>query len=169
MRNGAPEIGDPLDFILADHKRQFLLCEELNRLAENLDTHDVATRASELLEFLETELPLHIQDEECTLFPMLKDRCGNEEGLSGILSQLSKEHELDEDLVDFLKDDLKVLVAGRDIPNPTRLFINLREFTETQRRHLDMENRTVMVLARKRFSPEDLLHLANEMRKRRAG
>lgn len=169
MPSDATPIGDPLDFILDDHKRQFVLCEELDQLAESLDTDDVATRAAELLDFLQNDLPRHIMDEERDLFPMLKDRCGDEDGLKGILSQLSKEHELDEDLVDFLKDDLQVLIAGREIPNPTRLFINLREFTETQRRHLDMENRTVMVLARKRFSPDDLDRLAASMQARRAG
>ena len=118
-----------------------------------MDEGAVAGAAQEILAFLIEDLSRHIADEERDLFPLLEQRCPPEDGLKGILKRLRREHEMDEDLVDFLRDDLETLARGHALANPTRLLINLREFASTQRRHLAWEDETVAPLAENRRQP----------------
>lgn len=160
-------IGDPIAFLVNEHARQKEYCDRLDRMVSTLDIEPVANEAQEILDFLSKDLPLHVQDEERDLFPLLQDRCGKKSETAKILKQLSNEHDLDGDLVDFLIDDLRKLASGRSLPNPARLLINLKEFVETQRRHLAWEDRTILATADQVLSTGDRAHLAAAFRARR--
>jgi len=160
-------IGDPIRFFYAEHERQKALCDRLDRLIEPIKLERVKPEANILVRFLTHDLRMHIADEEHDLLPMLELRCLSEDGLDGIMGQIRHEHEMDIDLVDFLLDDLKTLARGGTLHNPTRLFINLKEFTATQRRHLEWENSTILPLAEKRLGEEDLCELRQNMTARR--
>lgn len=160
--------GDPIAFLKAEHERQRAVCDRIDALLEALEVGPVAEAAGDILAFLTEALPLHVADEESDLFPLLRARCGETGETARVLAQLSEEHELDGDLVDFLIDDLRKLAAGKDLPNPTRLLINLKEFVETQRRHLAWEDKTVLALADRILSQGDRAHLAAMFRARRA-
>ena len=162
-----PEAADfraPLGFIRRVHERQSEVCDALDEL---LARHDavgpIAEQAQELLAFLTRELPLHIADEEEDLFRLLEQRCPREDRLDAILDQLSREHELDEDLVNFLVKDLETLASGFRLSNPVRLLNNVGAFSETQRRHLSWENATVLPLAERRLTQEDIDYLGRRM------
>jgi hemerythrin-like domain-containing protein len=161
-------IDDPLDHLRAEHERQRAVCDRLEHLLESMEVAALQPEAKGILDFLEVDLRHHIADEERDLFPRLAERARPEDKLRPLLRQLSREHEMDEDLVDFLRADLQVLARGRDLANPTRLLINLREFAVTQRRHLDWEDETVLPLAEARLTPEDRHAMAESMRRRRA-
>lgn len=163
----AAAIADPLDYLRLEHERQRAVLDALERLVATMDEGAVAGAAQEILAFLIEDLSRHIADEERDLFPLLEQRCPPEDGLKGILKRLRSEHEMDEDLVDFLRDDLETLARGHALANPTRLLINLREFASTQRRHLAWEDETVAPLAEKRLTREDRAAMAERMRLRR--
>ncbi|MEQ8604707.1 MAG: hemerythrin domain-containing protein [Marivibrio sp.] len=163
----AGAIADPLDYLRLEHERQRAVCEALERLVETMDEGAVAGAAQEILDFLTEDLSRHIADEERDLFPLLEARCPPEDGLKGLLKRLRREHEMDEDLVEFLRADLEFLALGRSLANPTRLLINLREFASTQRRHLAWEDETVLPLAETRLSDADRAAMAERMRLRR--
>ncbi len=163
-----PPIGpDPIAFLYAEHARQEALCAALDDLVAGMEIGPVADRARAILTFLTQELGQHVRDEEKDLFPMLAARSGGDRETKRILKQLTHEHALDGDLVDFLIDDLRRLADGRGLANPTRLLINLKEFTATQRRHLAWENQTVLPLAERVLSAEDKAALAAAFRARR--
>jgi hemerythrin-like domain-containing protein len=48
-----------------------------------------------------------------------------------------------------------------------RLVNNVREFSETQRRHVTWEDRVLLPLARQRLTPEDLAEIGRSMAARR--
>ena len=157
----------PLDFILSEHYRQRLLCEGLAKLTENMELAPVAALAAELKGFLDRDLRLHLEDEEQDLFPLLWQRAQPEDNVKDILDLLSEEHGLDEDLVDFLLEDLAVLASGAQLANPIRFLVNVREFAETQRRHLAWENALLLPVARRRLTQVDLAGLGRSMAARR--
>lgn len=158
-----PAFDDPLDILLAEHARQQVICDRLDLLADGLDTAPLAEKASEIIAFLEHELAHHTLDEERGLFPRLRRRCRPEDGFELVVERLMAEHALDHDLVDFLVADLELLATGHRLANPMRFLMNVRAFTETQRRHLAWENATVIPLARRRLTPEDLSSLRANM------
>lgn len=158
---GAPDLDDPafanpLHILLAEHERQRVICDRLDGLTEGLDTAPLAEKAADIIAFLEQDLAQHTLDEERGLFPRLRERCKPEDGFDLVVERLIAEHALDHDLVDFLLADLDLLATGHRLANPIRFLMNVQAFTETQRRHLAWENATVIPLARKRLSPEDL-------------
>ena len=158
---------EPLVFLLDEHFRQRRLCDQLDELIESLETEAITEHARAILDFMHTALPLHMQDEERSLFPLLRHRCLAEDGVESVLDRLSEEHDLDRDLVDFIVSDLETLANGSSLANPVRFFVNVREFSVTQRRHLAWENSTIIPLARRRLSEADLVDLGREMAARR--
>ena len=157
----------PIDFILAEHYRQRLLCEGLAKLTEKMELAPVAALAARLQAFLARDLRLHLEDEERDLFPLLWQRAQPEDNIKDILDLLSEEHGLDQDLVDFLLEDLAVLAGGGQLANPIRFLVNVREFAETQRRHLAWENALLLPVARRRLTEVDLAGLGRSMAARR--
>ena len=159
---------DPLKFIRDDHFRQLRMCNVLDSLTYHLEVEPIQELASALLQFIQRDLPLHTADEEADLFPALRRRCRPEDGLEEVLRQLSREHELDKDLADFVVADLEGLAQGLRRGNPTRLLMNVREFAEFQKRHLSWEDRVVLPLARQRLTQDDLAAIGRAMAERRS-
>ena len=159
---------DPLKFIRDDHFRQLRMCNLLDSLTYHLEIEPIQELASALLLFIQRDLPLHTADEEADLFPALSRRCRPEDGLKEVLRQLSREHDLDKDLADFVAADLGVLAQGLRRGNPIRLLMNIREFAEFQKRHLSWEDRVVLPLARQRLTQDDLTAMGRAMAERRS-
>lgn len=155
----------PLDYILADHHRQrelFSLCEELAE-ADAFDPKLAGTVAG----FLETEMELHVIDEEEDLFPMLRRRLLPEDDIERIIGLLSGEHAADEALA---REIVKALRAGISIDCgtiATALRNALLTFADRQRRHLAVENAIVLPLAATRLSEKDTIDLGRRMAVRR--
>lgn len=147
---GAAPLPDPIRFILDEHDRQLAICDGLDTLISVMSLEPVADRVGALLHFLTTDLPLHIEDEELDLFPMLRSRCGAQGETGEILDQLATEHEEDRELANLIAADLKALHEGRAPNHPTLFHSNARAFCELQRRHLLWENRLVLPLAERR-------------------
>ena len=162
-------LAQPLDFIVAEHRRQTELCARLDTLADKLESAPVQAEAAALAQHLRHDLALHTLDEERDLFPLLRQRCLAQDGVAAILDRLEAEHELDQDLVEFLAADLEVLANGHRLANPLRLLTNARAFAETQRRHLAWENSTVIPLARSRLTADDLAVMGRAFAARRDG
>ena len=158
---------DPLAFIRDDHARQLRMCNLLDAFTEKLEVEPVKPLASALLDYVRGDLPLHTQDEEQDLRPALEKCCEPEDGLDEVLKQLTKEHELNRDLVSFMIEDLEALADGRTLSNPVRLLMNVKEFSETQRQHVTWEERVLLPLARQRLTQEDLAEIGRNMAARR--
>jgi len=158
---------DPIEFILEEHDRQLEMCARLEDLVVCLDSGVTARFASFVLDFLTGDLPLHIEDEERDLFPLLANRRENDQNLPVILDQLVSEHELDRDLVEPIIEDLRHIVNDQVLADSKRFCVYARTFTEAMRRHLNWENRVVLPLAERVLSEQDRAELSRSMVDRR--
>ena len=158
-------LASPLDFILADHLRQRVLCSLLDRLATRLRFE--AGIAREVLAHIETDMAIHVIDEEQDLFPLLRRRALPGDQLEPVLGQLSIEHAEDGAQAGHIVAGLQAALDGRREALDEALRTELSRFAVSQRRHLALENAVVMPLARKRLSPVDLKALGERMAARR--
>jgi len=154
---------NPLDMIAAAHYSQVQLCEALEHIADGLPgevDRRLCAQASQLLRY---DIPLHHDDEELALFPMLRSRQNPGDRLDVILNRLASEHVSDNDLASEIADSLDILGRGEAVPNPEMFGYMLRGFFERYRRHIQWEEELVMPLARRRLAAEDLVDLAKRM------
>jgi len=168
-KTGAVGIGDPIEFLFAQHDRQLVICAALERLAAAPYGAEAAESAQLILDYAEYEMPLHLADEEYDLFPRLTARCDPEDGLEAIVDMLEHEHEADSALYRCLESGLRAIAKG-EAPDHRDLFArDAHAFAMLQRRHLNWENGTVLPLARQKLSGEDLEGMKHAMAARRQG
>ena len=160
-------IRHPLDVIAQAHAVQEQICDAMERIAGGLPNSIDRTLCLEVANCLQFDPPLHHQDEEVGLFPILKSRALPDDGLAGILDRLAAEHAFDIDFASEIAECLEML--GRNIPsaNPDMLGYMLRGFFERYRRHVQWENMLVMPLARLRLTSGDLENLSARMQAHR--
>lgn len=154
-------LGEPLDFLAAEHARQTVLIAHLERLTRDLQGRTARDMAGVLLRWLTEELPLHFADEERSLYPRLRAH-----DTAGVLRRLTAEHGRDRQLMRDIIAGLRRLLEG-ELPQ--------KGFTGTalalaalHRRHLEMEEAQNTPLARRCLSAEALRELVAEMAARRA-
>ena len=162
---------NPLDMIASAHAVQVEMCDAMERIADGLPDEVDRRLCAQLASCLAFDLPLHHQDEEVALFPLLRRRALPEDGLDRILDRLAAEHSSDNDFASEIAEALEVLAQGSRPQNPEMLGYMLRGFFERYRRHVHWENTLVMPLARLRLTPDDLQALQAQMdeNRRQAG
>ena len=155
----------PLEYILADHLRQRVLCALCDRIAAEASLDMEA--ASEVVDYLTNEMAVHVIDEEQDLFPLLRRRADPEDDIETVWGQLSGEHAHDETLAREIVSGLRNALTSPGDVLPAKLIRTLRQFARGQRQHLALENATVMPLAKVRLSGKDLKALSGRMAARR--
>lgn len=155
----------PLEYILADHLRQRVLCHLCDRIA-TAETLDVDLTV-EVVGYLERDMAVHVIDEEQDFFPLLRRRAEPEDEIEPALGLLSGEHAADQILADKILEGLTAALnqPAEGIADAVR--DALTTFSENQRRHLSLENATVMPLAKHRLTEMDLANLSTRMAARR--
>lgn len=164
---GPEGIRHPIEFLFADHDRLRVVCAALERLANDCTAEDAQENAAFALSYLESELPLHIADEEQDLFPLLKRRCAPDDEIDTILALLNDEHEADQEYQLRLLEPLRSIAAGAQPADAVEFGHAARAFSVFQRRHLAWENGTVLPLARKRLTAADQADMGRRMADRR--
>jgi hemerythrin-like domain-containing protein len=152
-------LADPLAFLAAEHARQRALLGHLERLAGNRTGSRVAI-ARGLAAWLACELPLHLRDEEDSLYP----RIGSD--LCAVLPTLREENQMTAALRGELRADLAQIAAGHRPSD--RFAAAVAEFVAGYRRHLALEEREVMPTADRTLSRLDREVIHREMVARRA-
>ena len=153
-------LDDPVAFLAAEHVRQTVLLAHLERLARRPGAPAASSMAQGLLHWLSEELPLHIADEEASLYPRLAPHDAD-----GILATLSAEHRRDAQLVAGALHTLRGIAAGE--PQQTEALSAILAFVQLHREHLAVEEARIMPLARAVLTPAARLALAGEMTVRR--
>jgi hypothetical protein len=158
-------IDRPLDYIFADHFRKRSICVALKRFAsEGLVARG---EADMVVAFLDQDLPLHHEDEDQDLFPVVRRRALPEDNLGTVLARLSEDHRLSDVMVHAIVD----VLAATPADNPVKLDRQAREvmqaYAANEHRHLAMENGIVMAIARIRLKPADLKAISHAMKLRR--
>ena len=160
-----PLLLQPLDYILADHHRQRVLCVLCDRIADsgNPDRKTV----SDIVDYITNDMVVHVIDEEQDLFPLLRRRADPEDDIEVVLGQLSGEHAHDEALAETIVSGLSGVLEAPQQDLPASLVEALKQFSHSQRQHLALENATIMPLARVRLTNKDLEELSARMAARR--
>jgi len=157
-------LSSPLDFIQEEHLREREICAALCRIATS--TVPPTDEVTGVIGFLRDELPLHLQDEEEDLFPLLKRRCEPEDEISKIISRLVEDHDhaqVDSPAVNIILES--VLAGTKALSEHDRA--SLRRFATHARRHLILENAIILPFAKLRLTESDLQTLTLRMSHRR--
>lgn len=166
MEARPPGAGGPVACLRYDHDQLCEVCARLDRLVDD-PFHEGSRRdALSVLEYLSTDLPLHVADEE-DLFELLAARCAAADEMDAIVALLDQEHRRDEQLVEDVIAGLEALIAGEQPETPLAFLINAMSYAENQRRHLAWENITILPLAEKRLNEADRAELTRRMAARR--
>lgn len=70
-----------------------------------------------MLDYFAREMPFHIADEEDDLFPLMMQRCHEDDGFEETVAMLEAKHESDHELHDRLVSALRVLAGGASVEN----------------------------------------------------
>ena len=159
-------LADPIEFIRFEHYRQRTLSDRLGRVADRLGRPGAAENAAWILDYLSTELPLHIADEAEDLMPLLRERCQSRDQVQAICETLDREHEGDQRARSRLLDGLARLAAREPVADPANFAAAARGFQDKLRCHLVWENQTLLPLARKRLWTGDVESLGLRMARR---
>ncbi len=151
---------DPVSFLSAEHARQTVLLGHLERVARDPVRRGARVLAAALLGWLTTELPLHIADEERSLYPRLAGHDRN-----GVLPRLQQDHRRDQAAMAELLHGLRCAALGQ-MPGP-EFGRTARDFASGHRRHLQLEEAEVTPLAHAVLDAAQLRALAAEMLQRR--
>ena len=168
MPGPRPFARNPLDVIVQEHALQLDLCDALERIADGLPDEVDRRLCAKVASFLQYELPLHHQDEEEGLFPLLLARASEGDGIGEIIDRLAAEHVTDTDLAAEIFETLDTLSQGGRVSNPDMVGYMLRNFFEGYRRHVHWENALVIPLARLRLTDDDFAALSARMDENRA-
>jgi hemerythrin-like domain-containing protein len=152
---------DPIAFLSAEHGRQTVLLGHLERVARAPLARAAPVLAAMLLDWLTSELPTHIADEERSLYPLLTAH-----DTAGVLVRLQAQHRGDKAAIPAVIMGLRRVAAGEP-PAPDFAAAALA-FAAGHRRHLALEEAAVTPLARRVLTDEALAALADEMARRRS-
>lgn len=154
----------PLRFIHEVHLREREICASIDMIAQGSAVSGRVIK--EVITFLETDLPLHLSDEEEDLFPLMRRRCDPEDEIEKVIARLRKDHlHADEDTQKIVSLLEELLETPRDLAIDEKEALSA--FASHSRRHLILENAIILPFARLRLTELDLETLYVHMCKRR--
>lgn len=163
---------DPFARLEQTHRRLEERLEMLQRAAEDLSAGVGVSSAladvDEVAHFLGRGAVRHVEDEENTLFPRLRERAASHAELDAILIALEKEHHDHR----ALEDSVRALVSSWENRKPSAEEVSqLSEIAGRLRSvyatHIAREEKELFPLARKILSAEEIDRMGEEMMARR--
>lgn len=168
-------IDDPLQHILACHEqieRRLVTLQNAAMMmgfSEGAMLQDAAAALAYEVEVLEAIDKLHTEDEELSMFPRLRANLKDDTAvLDPLMQSLELQHQNEQAAFARLKGAVKAIAAsGAQPSNETSSCEDLvRELAGVCGPHMALENDSLLPLARKALSPEDLKAICGEMRQR---
>jgi len=161
----APSPDDPAGFLFACHRRIEQRLSMIERAAAALESapEEALAAFDAAFAFLSTSGALHTEDEEASIFPMLRRHM--EPGELVILAGMEHDHVEAERPGERLRRAVEEFRSGAAGPGEARRLA--QEFAAHYRRHIAAEDETLMELVRHRLSEEERRQAAEEMRARR--
>ncbi|MDF1856829.1 hemerythrin domain-containing protein [Pseudooceanicola sp.] len=151
---------NPLDFLVEEHFRERSLCSVIDAVADTDAPEPVAM--TQVLAFLDAELPTHIQDELTHVFPLLRLRCLAEDEIGPVIDAVVAEHDATTASVQALAGMLKRQLEDGSVWSEAER-VRLHHFAAHVRRHVVLENAILLPIARARLSKVDLASLRRSM------
>ena len=153
----------PIDFLLADHHRQTKICGYLDRLRDDPESERSESSLKAVLEYLTIDLPRHVADEE-DLFASLAANCTPSDEAERLIDRLKAEHASNKVLLAAAEADLSNMATRK--PSDAQ-GMAVSDFADAKRRHIQLENKLLLPLARARLGAKDLRAIGQSMASRR--
>lgn len=165
MPKPAPGFDDPLGLLRACHERILGHCDTLERLVPHLRRHgadqDAQLAASRILRYFQVGAPLHHEDEESDLFPVLRAHSGFPAIQHPVLENLvAQHHELDKLWIQ-LEAALQIISGGAPAD------LSVQSYVALTRAHIAVEEREIFPLAERYLDAAALAVLSQAMQARR--
>jgi hemerythrin-like domain-containing protein len=165
MPKPAPGFDDPLGLLHACHERILGHCDTLERLLPHLRRHgadqDAQLAASRILRYFKVGAPLHHEDEERDLFPVLRAHSDFPAIQCPVLEDLVVQHRELDKLWIQLEAALQVISTGAPASLPVQPFVALT------RAHIAVEEQEIFPLAERYLDAAALAVLSRAMQARR--
>lgn len=168
----APAVGfdQPFDMLTACHERVERTLHLLEKLVSHVADQGVDAQArsaaSDVLRYFDIAAPLHHEDEELHVFPMLLAR--GDPSLCGPVQRLQADHRRMSELWADLRPWLGAITGADerrlDLP---QLRHAARAFSDIYAAHLETEEQLIYPAAEPLCAGETLQHMGDEMRRRR--
>jgi pyridoxamine 5'-phosphate oxidase len=169
----APDFARPLEALVACHRRIEQKIVTLNKLVCHIAQRGPDTEAQAAAEgvrhYFQVAAPLHHQDEELDLFPLVLLQAKKPDLQArafDIIARMMVEHRQFEDLWLEIEPLLKKIEAGEISPFPPDL---IKTFSQAHRRHIANEESVLLPMAMQLLSQEQLSALGISMKARRQG
>lgn len=134
---------DPLSIITCGRNRQFEICDEMERIADQLGGPIDVQQCSSVFNSLRQELPLYHRDEEA-LFNLLAERKADGKVVAKWNELAASEHSAIESYAFELAEPLGSIIAGNALDNVEAAGYLLRCCFEITRHHLRWEDVTLL-------------------------
>ena len=168
-------IEDPLQHILTCHEqieRRLVTLQNAAMMvsfSEGSMLQDSAVALAYEVEVLEAIDKLHTEDEEESLFPRLRANLKDDTSvLEPLMLSLELQHQNEQAAFARLKDTVKAIAASGAQPSDQASSCEdlVRELAGVCGPHMALENDSLLPLARKALTPEELTVICGEMRQR---
>ncbi len=160
-----PSFDQPIQLLRACHMKMLLNCGTLERLATHIKASGVDEQASEaaasIRRYFNEAAPLHHQDEEKDLFPLLLTLSAQ---FKGTICQLNSEHQTLEDSWKVLDEMLADLNTIEDIDAFAEL---AQAFGQAYRDHIKEEEAEILMPIDGKLNEQQLEQLGKAMARRR--
>jgi pyridoxamine 5'-phosphate oxidase len=167
----APSFEEPFAVLRHCHDRIRQQIKTLNNLLEHLPQHgadtDAQHAAQAILRYFTIAAPMHHEDEEVDMLPMLVKTAEDEDAkyLELWLPKILADHEIMEQLWQQLELQLKDIDAGISSSLSEQ---DVVQFTSTYHAHMDIEENHIAPLAQRVLNPAQIEQLGNAMQQRRS-
>jgi len=156
---GSKNPATPLVIIEHERRDQQQLCNSLELVADQLREKVDGYLCESIYKKLRFDLPVYHRNEE-SLFGLISRNTPTTLEVAQIIKCVRQEHAIHNCYADELYDSLRVLRSRGDIQSYDAIGYMLRCCFETMRRHLKWEDLTLMPLADRYLTTEDLANLS---------
>ena len=147
---------NPLKFLADQHVTGLALCDMLEGIADSLPESINKLTCQNAIDQIQVNRLVHSCYESKVLFPLLRRRVGDNDGLFNKLARLDAEHIEDDGYAAEIIESLEALISNRNQAQAETLAYMLRGYFEGLRRHIAFERELVMPLARSALTASDL-------------
>lgn len=162
---------DPFALLMSCHHNVLRFSALLEKVARKIEDDevgdDVSLAARRVLEYFDTAAPLHHQDEEEDLLPLLSERAFDMqssmlEKIQSWRERLDTEHHKADQLWQRIRQSLIIIAEGGRATIP-----EVETFVQLERSHVAFEDGEIFLWASQFLSSEDRLQLGKSMAARR--
>ena len=170
LPDSAPGFDQPIAVLKHCHDRIRKQLATLAKLPAHLAAHGADEQARQaaaaVIKYFDQAAPLHHEDEEHDLVPMLQASAQGADAavLAELVPRILNEHQQMDGLWQGLHEELKLIAGGA---GASLSEANMRRFGEVYTRHMELEESQIAPMAKRLFSAEQMARLGQAMQQRR--